>query len=77
MTDEPGIYFIPALIDKCRAEGKFEGIVNYDALDGFRNFGGIRIEDDVLVTETGSRFIGDKLLPLSVEELEAVVGTLK
>ena len=77
MSDEPGIYFIPALIDKCRAEGKFEGIVNYDALDGFRNFGGIRIEDDVLVTETGSRFIGDKLLPLSVEELEAVVGTLK
>jgi Xaa-Pro aminopeptidase len=77
MTDEPGIYFIPALIDKCRAEGKFTDIVNYDALDSFRNFGGIRIEDDVLVTETGSRFIGDKLLPLTVEELEAVVGSLK
>ena len=77
MSDEPGIYFIPALIDKCRAEGKFTDIVNYDALDSFRNFGGIRIEDDVLVTETGSRFIGDKLLPLTVEELEAVVGSLK
>jgi Xaa-Pro aminopeptidase len=74
MSDEPGIYFIPALIDKCRAEGKFQGIVNYDALDAYRNFGGIRIEDDVLVTETGSRFIGDKLLPLTVEELEAVIG---
>ena len=74
MSDEPGIYFIPALIDKCRAEGKFAGIVDYDALDAYRTFGGIRIEDDVLVTETGSRFIGDKLLPLSVEELEAVVG---
>ena len=74
MSDEPGIYFIPALIDKCRAEGKFNGIVDFDKLDAFRNFGGIRIEDDVLVTETGSRFIGDKLLPLTVEELEAVIG---
>ena len=74
MSDEPGLYFIPALIDKCRAEGKFSGIVDYDALDAYRTFGGIRIEDDVLVTETGSRFIGDKLLPLTVDELEAVVG---
>lgn len=74
MSDEPGLYFIPALIDKCRAEGKFLGIVDYDALDAYRTFGGIRIEDDVLVTETGSRFIGDKLLPLTVDELEAVVG---
>ena len=74
MSDEPGIYFIPALIDKCRAEGKFNGIVDFDKLNAFRNFGGIRIEDDVLVTETGSRFIGDKLLPLTVEELEAVIG---
>ena len=74
MSDEPGIYFIPALMDKMRAENKFEGIVDYEALNSFRNFGGIRIEDDVLVTETGSRFIGDKLLPLTVEELEAVIG---
>lgn len=74
MSDEPGIYFIPALIDKCRAEGKFNGIVDYDALNSYRDFGGIRIEDDVLVTETGSRFIGNKLLPLTVEELEAVIG---
>ena len=74
MSDEPGIYFIPALIDKFRGEGKFKDIVNYDLLDNYRTFGGIRIEDDVLVTETGSRFIGDKLLPLTVEELEAVIG---
>jgi Xaa-Pro aminopeptidase len=74
MSDEPGIYFIPALIDKFRGEGKFKDIVNYDLLDNYRTFGGIRIEDDVLVTESGSRFIGDKLLPLTVEELEAVVG---
>jgi Xaa-Pro aminopeptidase len=74
MSDEPGIYFIPALIDKCYGEGKFKGIVDYDLLNTYRDFGGIRIEDDVLVTETGSRFIGDKLLPLTIEELEAVVG---
>ena len=74
MSDEPGIYFIPALIDKFMGEGKFKDIVNYEALNAYRDFGGIRIEDDVLVTDTGSRFIGDKLLPLTVEELEAVVG---
>ena len=75
MTDEPGIYFIPALIDKCRAEGKYKGIVDYEALDAYRDFGGIRIEDDIIVTETGSRMIGgDKRIPITVDELEAVVG---
>lgn len=75
MTDEPGLYFIPALIDKCRAEGKYKGIVDYEALDAYRDFGGIRIEDDIIVTETGSRMIGgDKRIPITVDELEAVVG---
>ena len=74
MSDEPGLYFIPALIDKSRAEGLYKGIVNYDALDAYRNFGGIRLEDDILVTEDGCRFIGDKKIPITVEELEAVVG---
>lgn len=74
LTDEPGIYFIPALIDKCRAEGLYKGIVDYDLLERFRSFGGIRIEDDILVTETGSRMIGSKPLPVTVDELEAVVG---
>ncbi len=74
MSDEPGIYFIPALIDKSRAEGLYKGIVDYDALDAYRDFGGIRIEDDILVTSDGCRFIGDKLLPVTVDELEAVVG---
>lgn len=74
LTDEPGVYFIPALIDKCRAEGLYAGIVDYDALDAYRDFGGIRIEDDILVTETGSRMLGDRPLPITVDELEAVVG---
>jgi len=74
MSDEPGIYFIPALIDKCRAEGLYAGIVDYAALDAYRDFGGIRIEDDLLVTETGCRIIGDKKIPVTVDELEAAVG---
>ncbi len=74
MSDEPGIYFIPALIDKCRAEGKYAGIVDYDALEAYRDFGGIRIEDDLLLTDTGCRIIGDRKIPVTVDELEAVVG---
>ncbi|MDE5709496.1 MAG: M24 family metallopeptidase, partial [Alistipes sp.] len=74
MSDEPGIYFIPALIDKCRAEGLYRGIVDYEALDAYRDFGGIRIEDDLLVTETGCRMIGDEKIPVTVDELEATVG---
>ena len=74
MSNEPGIYFIPALIDKSKAEGLYKGIVNYDKLDEYRDFGGIRIEDDIVVTNEGGRIIGDKHLPSTVEELEAVVG---
>ena len=74
MTDEPGIYFIPALIDKCRAEGLYKGIVDYDALDAYRDFGGIRIEDDLLLTDDGCRMLGDRKIPVTVDELEAVVG---
>ncbi len=77
MSDEPGIYFIPALIDKCRAEGLYKGIVDYDALEAYRDFGGIRIEDDLLVTENGCRIIGDKKIPITVDELEAIVGSGK
>ncbi len=74
MSDEPGIYFIPALIDKCRAEGLYRGIVDYDRLDSYRDFGGIRIEDDLLLTDTGCRIIGDRKIPVTVDELETVVG---
>ena len=59
LSDEPGIYFIPALVDKCEAEGKFRGIVDYDLLRSrYLDFGGIRIEDDLLVTDTGCRILG-------------------
>ena len=75
MSNEPGIYFIPALIDKSRSEGLYKGIVNYDKLDGYRDFGGIRIEDDVIVIDNGGVVVGkDKKIPVTVEELESVIG---
>lgn len=74
LSDEPGIYFIPALIDKSRTEGLYRGIVDYERLESYRDFGGIRIEDDLLVTETGCRMLGDKKIPVTAEELEEIVG---
>ena len=64
LTVEPGIYIIPELIDLWHAEGKFRQFINYDVLNKYRNFGGIRIENDYLVTSSGSRVLGD---PLPVE----------
>ena len=75
LSNEPGIYFVPALIDKYKAEGKCKGIVNYDKLEQYRDFGGIRLEDDLVVTEAGSyRIGGDKMIPITVEDVEAIVG---
>ncbi|MTB50655.1 aminopeptidase P family protein [Lewinella sp. W8] len=58
VTVEPGIYFIPALIDRWREKGKFTNFINYAALDAYRDFGGIRLEDNVAVTEGGHRVLG-------------------
>jgi len=69
ITNEPGCYFIPALIDKWRGEKKFTEFINYDAVEAYKDFGGVRIEDDILVTETGSRVLG-KPIPKTVEEVE-------
>ena len=57
LTVEPGIYFIPALIDQWRGQRRHEEFINYGALDAYRDFGGIRIEDDVLVTEDGAEIL--------------------
>lgn len=70
ITDEPGIYFIPALIEQWKSDGIGRGIVNYGKLEEYYNFGGIRVEDDLLVTENGARRLGDKRLPASAEEVE-------
>ncbi len=71
LTVEPGIYFIPELIDLWRGEGKFTDFINYDRLEGFKDFGGVRIEDDVLVTDTGSRVLG-RPIPKEVDEIERI-----
>ena len=76
LSDEPGIYFIPALMDKVRSEGTFRGMVDFDRLERYRDFGGIRIEDDLLITPEGCEIIGDRHIPSTVAELEEVVGIL-
>ena len=73
ITDEPGIYFIPALIEKFKKEGLGQGFVNYAKLESYYDFGGIRIEDDVLITAEGARRLGQRRLPASVEEVEAAM----
>lgn len=73
ITDEPGIYFIPALIDQWKSEGKFTEYINYDALESYKGFGGIRIEDDLLITGNGCRVLG-KPVPKTVEEVELQVS---
>ena len=70
-TVEPGIYFIPELIDLWKGEKKFKDFINYDKVEEYRNFGGIRNEEDYLITETGARRLGKKI-PLTPEEVEAL-----
>ena len=73
-TIEPGIYFIPELIDMWKTQNRFPEFINYDMLENYTSFGGIRIEDDILVTEDGHRVLGSKSIPKSVEEIEAIVS---
>ncbi len=70
-TVEPGIYFIPQLIDMWKEESKHSNYINYDKVEEYRDFGGVRIEDNVLVTEDAYRVLGSKPIPKSVEEVEA------
>jgi Xaa-Pro aminopeptidase len=74
ITDEPGCYFIPALIDQWRAEGLHKDFLNYDAIETFKDFGGIRLEDDILITPEGSRFTGEKRIPITIAEVEAIMN---
>ena len=71
VTDEPGIYFIPHLIDLWRAEGHCKDFLCFDKLETYKDFGGIRIEDDLLITADGCRFLGEKRIPYHPAELEA------
>ena len=71
VTDEPGIYFIPHLIDLWRKEGHCAEFLCFDKLETYKDFGGIRIEDDLLITNDGCRFLGSKRIPYHPTELEA------
>ncbi|WP_091854052.1 aminopeptidase P family protein [Prevotella communis] len=70
VTDEPGIYFIPHLIDLWKKEGHCKEFLNFDLLETYKDFGGIRIEDDLLITEDSCRFMGSKRIPYHPQELE-------
>ena len=70
VTDEPGIYFIPHLIDLWRSEGRFKDFLCYDKIEEYKDFGGIRIEDDILIMEGGCRFMGHKRIPYHPNDVE-------
>ena len=71
LTIEPGIYFIPELMDLWKGQHKFEEFLNYDKLATYKDFSGIRNEEDYVITETGARIIGKKI-PLHTDEVEAI-----
>jgi Xaa-Pro aminopeptidase len=70
LTVEPGVYIIPELIDQWKAVKKHEAFINYEVLEKYRAFGGIRIEDNFVITDTASRRLG-QFLPVTAEEIEA------
>jgi Xaa-Pro aminopeptidase len=71
LTVEPGIYFIPGLIDQWKGQGKFESFIDYNKIENYRDFGGIRIEDNVLVHDNGLRVLG-KPIAKTIEDVEAL-----
>lgn len=74
VTDEPGIYFIPALIESWKKDGIGAEFINFDKLKEYYEFGGIRLEDDVLVTETGATRLGPNRLPITPDDVEAAMA---
>jgi Xaa-Pro aminopeptidase len=74
ITVEPGIYFIPPLIDQWRAEDKCGRFINYDKVEKYRDFHGVRIEDNIAVTANGCRVLG-RPIPKTIEEVEAMAST--
>lgn len=77
MTDEPGIYFIPALIDDWKASGHCKEFLNFDMLETYKDFGGIRIEDDILITKDGCRFLGKDRIPYHPDDVEKYMAENK
>jgi Xaa-Pro aminopeptidase len=76
LTVEPGIYFIPALIDKWKGEKRLAAFIDYAAVENYREFTGIRIEDNVLITKDGSRILG-RPIPKKVADVERTMAAAK
>ena len=76
LSDEPGIYFIPHLIDLWRSEGHCKDFLCFDKIENYKDFGGIRIEDDLLITEGGCRFMGHKRIPYHPMDVEERMNLL-
>jgi len=74
LTIEPGIYFIPALIDSWQKERKLENFIDYNEVDKYRDFGGVRIEDDLAITSDGSKLLGSPV-PKKINEIETIRKT--
>ena len=75
ITDEPGIYFIPALIDDWKQSGHCKEFINFELLETYKDFGGVRIEDDILITSDGCRFLGTKRIPYHSADLESFMSS--
>ncbi len=73
VTVEPGIYFVPELIAKWRAEGTCSEFVYFPKVEKYIGFGGIRLEDDMLITPSGNRLLGERRIPITTDEVESVV----
>jgi len=74
ITSEPGIYFIPALIDQWKANKQHTDFINYEKLEAYRHFGGIRLEDNLLITDDGCELLGTRV-PITPEEIEAMCNS--
>ncbi len=74
ITVEPGIYFIPELMDRWRADNKCAEFIDYDAVEQYRDFGGVRVEDDILITEEAYRVLGDPI-PKTIDQVEALASS--
>lgn len=74
MSDEPGIYFIPALIDEWRAKGHCKDFLCFDKIETYKDFGGIRLENDILITKEGCRMLGKQVIPYHINDVEAFIA---
>ncbi|MDR3235351.1 MAG: aminopeptidase P family protein [Prevotellaceae bacterium] len=74
ITVEPGIYFIPALIAQWKSDGKLSRFINYPKAEEYIGFGGVRLEDDILITADGCRLLGERRIPITTDDVEAAIN---